>query len=788
MKKRIFLKTLLNMERRFFFNRPTKGQVNKIVHEYFYLDQKMDKVVCHSELDKLLQVEQQGEQQISQETKGQCSNLEDNHNKGKKWGEENKHMNDKNVDHRVKEEISPSEEEIFLSEKLKDAVNNYIGNYVHSSKCFTHLCVFYIYNNEKKKFLDLMKNFSKYCFGYEDLFILFYLICKINYKNEDILQNILNVFEIYYYKIDSTFSYPISELFFAPHTNLNTALNSLPLIYKIKLLNADRCFNEWGKNFWCTYKIGQGGGEPAAVYKGKGMQKSGETAGNGKSEKTAENAENAGNGKSEKIGKIGKIENFAEGDTQTDRAEPQQGRRRKEHAVGVDDSEVANILENLQDVDMENYEKDVSKESVKFINLNVKREKQKMKMREMKFKGLKLKSTLLTQIKKHVEKMKDIKTKGGELTEEKKMFEIKEILTIFIHDKELAHKNMYIKDMIEDVIKCITNYGNTPILCKNMLTFLVFMDTQKYHANKKLNKAIEFTLAAHIGSMDGLSEQTIYDFINEKTNMEEHNGSVSHTYDVLHFLYNQDYTYNFNLYDENIFYENKFNNVTKRLLKNFFFLVSYMLRLSFLKLPILKSYLNSFDFFFAIFIKNENISSFFHIAHISFICESFVQQKIIDLNITKKLMHIVHHEVQNFLNYFQDGKMNTHEYQCVNKRGEKNAHISESQSSTENLISEYSYILFLNDILTILHFLHFFNLNLEKLHTQLFTICLGNLIYLNDTQKLILFNCIEGIKKRTPSSFYKPILNYFMYEKNLDFFLARNKNIQKDSLGLLLIN
>ncbi|EAA17758.1 hypothetical protein [Plasmodium yoelii yoelii] len=398
MKKKILLNSVRNIEKRFFFSKHKTEQVNKIVYDYFYTDIKIYNVIDVPDIKKLIF---RGENNtatiptvtshnvnddiLSKNEDGTCSI-----NSGTKLIENNMNSNVNN--------------DIF-NEQLKHVISNYLCNYITSSKYFNHLCVFYIYNNEKEKFYELMKNFTNYCFGYEDLFILFYLICKINYKDNNIIRYMLKVFEIYYYKIDNTFSYNISNLLFYPYNNLYTAINNLPLFYKIKLINLDKCYYE---------KINK--------MKGTSMEKlvnfSQENCTVDRLVKRGNTNEETENGCD-----IDKNENY----------EFSENNENNENLIfnKIDESTPGNVLENLQEVDMEAYEKRISKDSIKFINLNIKKEKKNIKTKEIKYEGLKLKSALITQIKTQVER-KEISP-----------FEAKEILSIFINDNKLAEKNYY---------------------------------------------------------------------------------------------------------------------------------------------------------------------------------------------------------------------------------------------------------------------------------------------------------------------------------------------------------
>ncbi|EUD68511.1 hypothetical protein C922_00907 [Plasmodium inui San Antonio 1] len=718
MKRRAFLRAVHRMERRFFFNSVPKEKLNKIVSDYFYVEKKIHKVI-----------DPRGGEAPG-EANGKAAPLN---------SQENKPNEIEGLDYIKSRQTQ--------AEQLTMPFSDDFFNYINSSKCFIHLCAFYIHNDEKKKFLQLIKKAIKYSFGYEDLFILFYLMCRVNYRDSYVLRKVLSVLEMYYFKIENDFSYDLSKVLFAPHTNLHSAINHLPLIYKVKLVNMDR-------------------GSPDGNLSMADNATGSDTTQQGDKEKKSSSVKEDPQGKQPMV----------------------------QH---INDAEAENVLENLQDVDMEQYEKEVSKDSVPFININVKREKRKIKVREGKHQGLKLKGTLLTQIKNEVGKMlgecvnvveadeaigtteaieetKSFVAKGTE--DERNMFQMKEVLTIFIHDKELGRKNSYVQDLIGDVVKYFIAQERTPLLRRNMLTLLAFMDAQNYYTDKKLNRAVERALGGCIASMNEWSEQGIYDFINCVTKEEGpgrglfHSGVHLPPHDALAFLYDQQYTYNFSLYEEDAPYRNKYHHATNKLLKNFFFLLSYMLRMPFLKFHILKSYLNSFNFFLDIFIKNENVCSSLDIAEISFLCESFLRRKIVDLSITHKILHLVRQAVGKCVKFDLARQNDAHMME--------DAHVGGIATCP----------IYLNDILSILHFLHFYNLTTEQLHSQLLVICLGNFLYLNDTQKFILFNCVEALRRRVPNQIRTHVLNYFMYEKNLDIFLARNKNVQRESLGLLFVN
>ncbi|SBS85339.1 conserved Plasmodium protein, unknown function [Plasmodium ovale] len=728
MKKNILLKSARGIEKRFFFSSHQKEQVNKIVYEYFYVEQKIYKVIDQADIRNLLQVDKKNVKgENSREGRGgvvgSCL-----------IGGKEKLYVDHPVDKQLKDIIR---NEVFC-EKLKNIVDKYICNYITNSKYFIHLCIFYIYNNEKKKFFELMKKFNMFCFSYEDLFILFYLLCRINYKDMHIIRSILHVFEIYYYKIDNTFSYSISNLLFHPHDNLHTAINSLPLFYKIKLINIDKCYYEKG------HTLQRHGDAP--FLEDASLRGSSNQDGEDKNAHRGEHSEGSGEGRSDKGDSLGYAAKHEEVEERL-------------HLQRIDESQPENILENMQDVDMEKYEKEISKDGIKFINLNIKKEKQKMKGREIKYEGLKLKSTLLSQIKNYVEK-KEIRS-----------FEIKEILTIFIHDNELANKNNYVKDFINALLKYfITHKG---IMHSNILTLLIFMKNVNYYYDKRVNIAIEHLLMGYIGSMYSLSEKGIYNFINEKvthlvnpSQIEKDKIQIGKkSQDILDFLYNQQYTYNFALYNENDFSENKHEYVSHRILKNYFFLISYMLRLPFLKFNIMKSYLNSFNIFLEILIKKKKHVKYIKISEISFICTCFLKKKIIEKKLINKLFSILCCKITSFSpDPLQKGHVST------------------------EVVSGDNWPLPIDDILILLHFIYFYNLKFDDLYKYLLIICLNKLLHMNDAQQLMVFNCVEGMRKRKNSDYEKPLLDYFMYDQNVQFFLNRNKNIERESMGFLFAN
>ncbi|ETB56753.1 hypothetical protein YYC_05140 [Plasmodium yoelii 17X] len=733
MKKKILLNSVRNIEKRFFFSKHKTEQVNKIVYDYFYTDIKIYNVIDVPDIKKLIF---RGENNtatiptvtshnvnddiLSKNEDGTCSI-----NSGTKLIENNMNSNVNN--------------DIF-NEQLKHVISNYLCNYITSSKYFNHLCVFYIYNNEKEKFYELMKNFTNYCFGYEDLFILFYLICKINYKDNNIIRYMLKVFEIYYYKIDNTFSYNISNLLFYPYNNLYTAINNLPLFYKIKLINLDKCYYE---------KINK--------MKGTSMEKlvnfSQENCTVDKLVKRSNTNEETENGCD-----IDKNENY----------EFSENNENNENLIfnKIDESTPGNVLENLQEVDMEAYEKRISKDSIKFINLNIKKEKKNIKTKEIKYEGLKLKSALITQIKTQVER-KEISP-----------FEAKEILSIFINDNKLAEKNYYMMDFINSIVNYFIE-NNKDILHNNLLIFLVFLDNIKYYTNKKLNNKIEELLQKYIPSMSNINAKYIDDFVNEQVIMSSYKNGENETISnenrsILNLLYNQEYTYNFSLYDENKFYENKSQHIMNKILKNYFFLICYILNLP-LKYHIFKSYINLFDTLLDIFKDHRNIYYSFNICDISLICTFFLKKKIIDDKIVNKLFNILNYKIDELL-------LNT-----SNQDISSNSNMSNNEK-LKLITKKNEYPIPLNDIIIFLHFINFYNLKYDKLCKQLIMICFNKYHHLNDTQQFIFFNSIEAMKKKNIMSDLKYILDYFMYDKNMEFFLNRNKNIQKESLGLLFAN
>ncbi|SBT38146.1 conserved Plasmodium protein, unknown function [Plasmodium ovale wallikeri] len=718
-----------------------KEQVNKIVYEYFYVEQKIYKVIDQADIRNLLQVDKKnGKGENGREEQGGVGSC-------LIGGKEKLY-----VDHPVDKQLNDNVRNEAFCEKLKNVVNKYICNYITNSKYFIHLCIFYIYNNEKKKFFELMKKFNMFCFSYEDLFILFYLLCRINYKDMHILRCMLHVFEIYYYKIDNTFSYSISNLLFHPHDNLHTAINSLPLFYKIKLINMDKCYYEKG------HTLQRHGDAP--FLEGTSLRGSSNQDGEVKNAHRGEHSEGSGEGSGERSG-----ERSSEGSGE--------GRSDKSHSLGdaakreeverphlqrIDESQPENILENMQDVDMEKYEKEISKDGIKFINLNIKKEKQKMKGREVKYEGLKLKSTLLSQVKNDVEK-KEIRS-----------FEIKEILTIFIHDSELANKNNYVKDFIHVLLKHFITHKD--VMHCNILTLLIFMKNVNYYNDKRVNIAIEHLLKGYIPSMYSLSEKGIYNFINEKvthlvnpSHFEKDNIQIGKkSQDILDFLYNQQYTYNFSLYNENDFAENKHEYVSHRIFKNYFFLISYMLRLPFLNFHIIKSYLNSFNIFLEILIMKKKHVKYIKISEVSFICTCFLKKKIIEKKLINNLFSILRCKITSF---FPDPLQKGH-------------------VSTEVVVSGDNWPLPIDDILILLHFIYFYNLKFDDLYKYLLIICLNKLLHMSDAQQLMVFNCVEGMRKRKNSDYEKPLLDYFMYDQNVQFFLNRNKNIERESIGLIM--
>ncbi|CRH00940.1 conserved Plasmodium protein, unknown function [Plasmodium relictum] len=720
MKKKLFLKRFLNIEKRFFFNTHKKEQVNKIIFEYFYIEQKIHKIIDENEIRSLLILDKSN-YNINGDISINKQKLNENF------------INEQKLEDNINNET--------FNENLKHIISKHISNYINSSKYFTHLCVFYIYNNEKKKFFELMKNFNNYCFGYEDLFILFYLICKINYKDMYVIRNILNVFEIYYYKINNSFSYSISNLFFYPYNNLYTAVNNLPLFYKIKLINVNKHYK---KNSILQSHISK-----SILEKKKENDSINEFEKERDTKRKSINNENNISIEEKENG-----ENFENIPNQNENVKIEE---KRDFLRKVDETESENVLENLQDVDMEKYEKIISKNSVKFINLNIKNEKKNIQNKERKYEGLKLKSLLLLQIKNEVEKKRI----------DENFLELKEVLTIFIYDKELAGKNYYIKDFVNFIINYFITHSN--MLSTNVLTLLVFMQKTNYYYNKKLNSSIENILTNYIKSMN-LSEQDIYNFINKKIkslqdNIKMENKENEKNFNILDFLFDQQYTYNFILFEDNIFYENKFQYVTNKLLKNYFFLISYILRLPFLKLYILKSYLNSFNMFINIFINNKNIFSYFDIREISFICTCFLKRKIIEVEIINKLFILLDYKINNFKKLLQ-------------KSDNSDIKHNKCEEANENVPFH------INDILIFLHFLYYYNLKFEDLYKNIIMMCFNNFHFLNNTQKLIFFNSVEGMKKRNNMN-EQLVLDYFMYDRNLQLFLNQNKNIQKDSLGFL---
>ncbi|CAD2108528.1 conserved Plasmodium protein, unknown function [Plasmodium vinckei] len=733
MKKKILLNSVRNIEKRFFFSKHKTEQVNKIVYDYFYTDIKIYNVIDVPDIKKLMF---RGENSTATIPTITNHNVNDDIlnkseqaicsiNSGTKLVENNMNGNVNN--------------DIF-NEQLKYVVNNYLCNYITNSKYFNHLCIFYIYNNEKEKFYELMKKFTNYCFGYEDLFILFYLICKINYKDKDIIRYMLKVFEIYYYKIDNTFSYNISNLLFYPYDNLYTAINNLPLFYKIKLINLDKYYFE---------KINKLKGDPV--------------------EKLADLSQE--NSAAKKLVKKNDTGEEAENSSDIDKNENPEIFENNENTIcnKIDESTTENVLENLQEVDMEAYEKRISKDSIKFINLNIKKEKKYIKTKEIKYEGLKLKSSLITQIKNQVER-KEIDP-----------FEAKEILSIFINDNKLAEKNYYMMDFINSIVNYFIE-NNKNILRNNLLIFLVFLDNIKYYSNKKLNNKIEELLQEYIPSMPNINAKYIDDFVNEQVIMpsytneqnEQNETTSNENISILNLLYNQEYTYNFSLYDENKFYENKSQHIMNKIFKNYFFLICYILNLP-VKYHILKSYINLFDIFLDILKGHRNIYYSFEIGDISLICTFFLKKKIIDNKIVSNLFNILSYKIDELLLNIPNQDINP------------NSNMSNNEKLNP-LTKKNEYPLPLNDIVIFLHFINYYNLKYDKLCKQLIMICFNKYHHLNDTQQFIFFNSIEAMRKKNMMSDLKYILDYFMYDKNMQFFLNKNKHIQKESLGFLFAN
>ncbi|CXI63441.1 conserved Plasmodium protein, unknown function [Plasmodium berghei] len=730
MKKKIILNSVRNIEKRFFFSKHKTEQVNKIVYDYFYTDIKIYNVIDVPDIKKLMF---RGENNTANIPTVTSHNVNDDIFSNNEDGTRPINIGTKLIENNMNDNIN---NDIF-NEQLKHVINNYLCNYVTSSKYFNHLCVFYIYNNEKEKFYELMKNFTNYCFGYEDLFILFYLICKINYKNKDIIRYMLKVFENYYYKIDNTFSYNISNLLFYPYDNLYTAINNLPLFYKIKLINLDKYYFE---------KINK--------MKGSSM------------EKLLDFSQE--NSTVDKLEKRSNINEESKNSYDIDKNENPEFSENSENLIfnKIDESTPGNVLENLQEVDMEAYEKRISKDSIKFINLNIKKEKKNIKTKEIKYEGLKLKSSLITQIKTQIER-KEINP-----------FEAKEILSIFINDNKLAEKNYYMMDFINSIVNYFIG-NNKDILHNNLLIFLVFLDNIKYYSNKKINNKIEELLQKYIPSMENINEKYVDDFVNEQVIMSSYTNGQNDTIlnenrSILNLLYNQEYTYNFSLYDENKFYENKSQHIMNKILKNYFFLICYILNLP-LKYHILKSYINLFGILLDIFKGHRNIYYSFDICDISLICTFFFKKKIIDDKIVNKLFNILNYKIDELL-------LNTSNHDISS-----NSNMSNNEK-LEPFTKKNECPLPLNDIVIFLYFINFYNLKYDKLCKQLIMICFNKYHHLNDTQKLIFFNSIEVMKKKNIMSDLKYILDYFMYEKNMEFFLNKNKNIQKESLGFLFAN
>ncbi|EAA19605.1 hypothetical protein, partial [Plasmodium yoelii yoelii] len=297
--------------------------------------------------------------------------------------------------------------------------------------------------------------------------------------------------------------------------------------------------------------------------------------------------------------------------------------------------------------------------------------------------------------------------------------------------------------------------------------------------NKKLTNKIEELLQKYIPSMSNINVKYIDDFVNEQVIMSSYKNGENETISnenrsILNLLYNQEYTYNFSLYDENKFYENKSQHIMNKILKNYFFLICYILNLP-LKYHIFKSYINLFDTLLDIFKDHRNIYYSFNICDISLICTFFLKKKIIDDKIVNKLFNILNYKIDELL-------LNT-----SNQDISSNSNMSNNEK-LKLITKKNEYPIPLNDIIIFLHFINFYNLKYDKLCKQLIMICFNKYHHLNDTQQFIFFNSIEAMKKKNIMSDLKYILDYFMYDKNMEFFLNRNKNIQKESLGLLFAN
>ncbi|SOV77537.1 conserved Plasmodium protein, unknown function [Plasmodium reichenowi] len=865
--KNFLLNFVVNIKKRFFFTNHERGQVNKCIYEYFYFEEKIFNIIDHPDIKHLLLVDYKKKEKYESVKKDNINSSNNNVSKDNIIGTNNmnedtdKLLKNKKDDFNFNLEKEDNEIKDIICDKkfddnLKNVINNHICNYINSSsKYFIHLCIYYIYNNEKSKFVKLLQKFNNYCFSYEDLFILFYLICRINYKDTQIIHNMLHVFEIYYYKLDNFFSYKISNIFFSPHNNLHTAINNLPLVYKVKLINMDVYYVDQKERIKCSSNnITEHSKETINTYiansnnvvtnKSNNNTSNNNDSNNNNSNNSSKNIMNNNNNNNnnnnsssssseytnykgilnhnnvtnkgvvhtENILKNSKLTNNNIENVNNDYLEK------------IDENNAELELQNLDDVDMESYEKKISKDSVKYITINTKKERQKIKSRERKYEGLKLKSALLTQIRNYIEEEninKDISTykyisqnsvhniityqnnnnnnnKNNNDSNfifhnnyiDKKNFEIKELLTIFIHDKELAEKNHYIKDFIHIII----NYFimNKNMIHTNFILLILFMNKINYYNNKKLNKCIQDVLMSYIKSMN-LNEQDIYDFINNKKkksnnleckeniiqkNNDEHkpltNKILNEQYNILELLYNQQYTYNFTLYDENNYYDDNFQYIVYRLLKNYFYLVSYMMTLPFIQWNILKSYINSFHMFINIFKENTNISSSLHISDISFMCAIFIKTKIMEHQIIQTLFNILNGHLDHYL-IIQEKK------NIYNQTKEEQIQYVNNIPNVEPNI---------NDLLTFLHFLYFFKQSqYNDLLIKILIISFNKFILLNDTQQLIFYNTIEGIRKnqngQNNMNKLNSILNYFNYDQNINHFLKRNKNIQKQSLGML---
>ncbi|SOV21702.1 conserved Plasmodium protein, unknown function [Plasmodium sp. DRC-Itaito] len=859
--KKFLLNFAVNIKKRFFFTNHDRAQVNKCIYEYFYFEEKIFNIIDHPDIKHLLHVDykkntkyntvKQDNINSSNNNVSRDSICANNINKDTEMLLKNKkdefNFNLENEDNEIKDIICDKK----FDDNLKNVINNHICNYINSSsKYFTHLCIYYIYNNEKSRFVKLLQNFNNYCFSYEDLFILFYLICRINYKDTQIIHNMLQVFEIYYYKLDNFFSYKISNIFFSPHNDLHTAINNLPLVYKVKLINMDvysvdpkerikRLSNNITVHSKETINTYIANNNNVVAEKSNHNSSNNNDNNNNNDNYSNNNSNNIMNNNNSNSSEGKNYEAILNHNNVTNKDVAHTEKIlndskltnnnienvNNDYLEKIDENNAELELQNLEDVDMESYEKKISKDSVKYININTKKERQKIKSREGKYEGLKLRSALLTQIRNYIEEEninKDISTYNcisqnslHNITPDqnnnnknnnnnnnnsnfilhnnyidKKNFEIKELLTIFIHDKELAEKNHYIKDFIHIII----NYFimNKYMIHTNFILLILFMNKINYYNNKKLNKCVQDVLTRYIKSMH-LNEQDIYDFINNKKKKsnsleskenviqksnEEHktltNNILNEEYNILELLYNQQYTYNFILYDENNYYDDNFQYIAYKLLKNYFYLVSYIMTLPFIKWNILKSYINSFNMFINIFKENKNISSSLHISDISFICASFLKTKIMEHQLIHTLFNILNDHLDHYL-IIQEKK------NIYNETKEKHIQYANDLPNVEPNI---------NDILTFLHFLYFFKLSqYNDVLIKVLIISFKKFILLNDTQQLIFYNTIEGIRKNQNEQNNRKkinsILNYFNYDQNFNHFLKRNKNIQKQSLGML---